>query len=121
MQTSKQYHLMSHTIFGSFGADWLADIKAIEPKAQTSILFGAVQLDPVGLAQSIGCSYVHPCWENAAPQPHQLLTPAWLERVRDAGMGIVCWHEERPAEIAALQTLGVNAICSDQPELLIPT
>ncbi len=36
---------------------------------------------------------------------------------RAAGLGIVCWHEERPKVIRALRQLGVDAICSDLPEL----
>jgi len=47
------------------------------------------------------------------------LTPEWIARVREANLGIVCWHEERPEEIAALRQLGVDAICSDAPELLL--
>src|SRR5262249_34964987 len=106
------------TIFGSTSPDWLADIRASVPRALTSILFHSVNLDPVSLARAIRCDYVHPCWENAVPEPHKLLTPDWLERVRAAGLGIVCWHEERLAEIDALYRLGADAICSDTPDLL---
>jgi len=109
---------MKNVIFSSFRPDYLADIKATRPDAQTSILFGAVNIDVVKLAQSIQADYVHPCWENRARQPHRLLTPDWIDAVRQADLGIVCWHEERPAEIAALKALGVDAICSDKPELL---
>ena len=112
-------HFLRHVIFGSFRPDTLADIKAARPDAQTSILFSATQLDAVKLAQSIGADYVHPCWENRAAQPHRLLTREWIAAARRADLGIVCWHEERPAEIAALMKLGVDAICSDKPELLL--
>jgi len=114
-----EYHYLRHTIFGSFRADYLAYIKAARPDARTSILFGAVDIDPVQLARSVKADFVHPCWENRAEQPHRLLTPEWVEAVRAADLGIVCWHEERPAEIAALMALGVDAICSDKPELLV--
>ncbi len=112
-------HYLKRTIFGSFRPDYLADIKAARPDARTSILFGTVDIDPVKLAQSIKADYVHPCWENRAEQPHRLLTPAWIKAVREANLGIVCWHEERPSEIAALKAMGVDAICSDKPELLL--
>ena len=115
----KKHGMLSGTIFGSFRGDWLAEIKAQEPKAQTSILFSSIHVEPVMLAKSLGCDYVHPCWERF-DQPHTLLTEDWLKRVREAGLGIVCWHEERPSEIQALQALGVNAICSDEPERLVP-
>ncbi|MCY3833027.1 MAG: glycerophosphodiester phosphodiesterase family protein [Chloroflexi bacterium] len=114
---ARQY--WKYAIFGSFRPDYLAHIKAACPEARTSILFGAVDLDPVKLAQSVGADFVHPCWENRAAQPHKLLTPEWIASVRAADLGIVCWHEERPAEIAALMALGVDAICSDKPELLM--
>lgn len=114
-----RHHYMKYTIFGSFRPDYLADIKSARPDARTSILFGAVDIDPVKLAQSLDADYVHPCWEKRAAQPHKLLTPDWIAAVRDANLGIVCWHEERPSEIAALKALGVDAICSDKPELLL--
>ena len=111
-------HYVKNVIFGSFRPDHLADIKAARPDAQTSILFKAVAIDPVKLALSIRADYVHPCWERRAEQPHRLLTAEWIAAVHEADLGIVCWHEERPSEIAALKALGVDAICSDMPELL---
>ncbi len=113
---AQQY--MRNIIFGSFRPDYLAEIKAARPAARTSILFNAVDIDPVKLAGAIRADFVHPCWENRAEQPHRLLTPEWIAAVREADLGIVCWHEERPSEIAALKALGVDAICSDKPELL---
>jgi glycerophosphoryl diester phosphodiesterase len=113
-----EHGFIRHTIFGSFQPDYLADIKAHRPDVETSILFGSIHVDPVLLAQSIHADYVHPCWEARSETPHKLLT--WIARVREAQLGIVCWHEERPSEIAALQALGVDAICSDTPERLVP-
>lgn len=115
----RQYNLREEVILTAFRPDWLAQAKALEPDLTTSILFGAVSLDPVALAQAIGATYVHPAWESLAAEPHTLLTPDWIKRVRSAGLGIICWHEERPAEIAALKGLGVDGICSDAPDLLL--
>jgi glycerophosphoryl diester phosphodiesterase len=56
---------------------------------------------------------------NGIRIPYKLLAHDWMKRVWDAGLGIVCWHEERPSEIEALWNLGVDAICSDMPELLV--
>ncbi len=106
-----------HCILGAFRPDWLATVKDIEPKLLTSILFNAPSVDAVKLAQSVKATFVHPCWERFS-NPSALLTPAWIVRVREANLGIICWHEERPEEIAALRQLGVDAICSDAPELL---
>jgi glycerophosphoryl diester phosphodiesterase len=107
-----------YCIVGSFRPDWLAEIKSLAPQIPTSILFNSPHVDAVKLAQSIGANYVHPCWERF-DNPSSLLTPAWIERVREAELGIICWHEERPEEIAALRRIGVDGICSDAPELLL--
>ena len=119
LATLREARYLRQTVFGSFRPDYLAEIKAACPDAQTSILFGAVNIDAVKLAGSVGADYVHPCWEWRDEQPHRLLTPEWIERARAADLGIVCWHEERPDVIAALKALGVDAICSDKPELLL--
>ena len=105
-------------IVGSFRPDWLVELTRLFPEVRTSVLFGSIHVEAVALAQSVGARYVHPCWERF-PHPSKLLTPQWLANVRSAGLGIICWHEERPQEIAALRELGVDGICSDAPELLL--
>jgi glycerophosphoryl diester phosphodiesterase len=116
--TLRKHGMLRYAIFGSFRPDLVAEIKAAAPDASTSILFASTYIDPVALAASVKADYVHPCWERFA-SPSSLLTDEWIARVREAELGIICWHEERPQEIAALNTLGVEGICSDQPELLV--
>jgi glycerophosphoryl diester phosphodiesterase len=115
----RQYRLYGEVIVTSFQPDWLAHVKALDPDIVTSVLFNTVDIDPVALAQAVGALYVHPAWERRAAEPHRLLTPEWISRVRAAGLGIICWHEERPSEIAALRQLGVDGICSNAPDLLL--
>lgn len=112
------YGLLKYSIFGSFRPDFVAEIKHNIPDAVTSILFASPNVDPVALAQSIRSDYVHPCFERF-DTPHELISGRWMERVREAGLGVVCWHEERPHIIAELQALGVDGVCSDMPELLV--
>jgi glycerophosphoryl diester phosphodiesterase len=110
--------LYERVIVSSFRPDWLADVKELDARVATAVLFGSRFIDPVALARAAGANYVHPCWEWEAPEPHRLLTPEWMAQVRNAGLGIITWHEERPAEIAALSQLGVDGICSNAPDLL---
>jgi glycerophosphoryl diester phosphodiesterase len=112
----RERDLAKYSIVGSFRPDWLANLKAAVPEAKTSILFSSPHLDAVKLAQAINATYVHPCWRH--PNPSALLTPEWVARVRKAGLGIICWNEVRPEEIATLRQVGVDGICSDAPELL---
>ncbi len=108
--------LAKYSIVGSFRPDWLASLKAAIPESNTSILFSSPHLDAVKLAHAIDATYVHPCWKD--PDPSALITSEWVATVRKAGLGIICGHEERPEVIAALRRVGVDAICSDAPELL---
>jgi glycerophosphoryl diester phosphodiesterase len=116
----RRYYSPSEVMLASFRPDWLAEVKALAPEATTSILFRSPEEDAVALAQSIQADYIHPCWEGQGPEPRKLLTREWLERVRAARLGVICWHEERPAEIAALRQLDVDGICSNTPERLRP-
>jgi glycerophosphoryl diester phosphodiesterase len=95
----------------------VAEIKHTSPSALTAILFASTYIDPVQMGRAVSADFVHPCWERF-PAPHTLLTPAWMDAVRGAGFGIMCWHEERPDEIRALAALGVDGICSDTPDVL---
>jgi glycerophosphoryl diester phosphodiesterase len=119
IQVLRDNKWLGRCLIGSFRPDWIAEARALAPEIRTSILFSSTHVDPVQLAQSVGATYVHPCWERF-DHPSSLLTPEWIARVRAAGLGIVVWHEERPDEIAALCQLGVDGICSDAPELLLP-
>ncbi len=110
--------LFDKCIVSSFRPDWLADLKAQEPRIRAAVLFGSIHVDPIALARAARADYVHPGWETQAVEPHKLLTTEWITRVRAAGLGIISWHEERPSEIAALQRLGVDGICSNTPDLL---
>jgi len=110
--------LQERAIVASFRPDWLADLRALDGRIATAVLFGSLDIDPVALARAAGARFVHPCWEHRGPEPHRHLTPEWIARVRAAGLKIITWHEERPSEIAALRRIGVDGICSNAPDLL---
>jgi glycerophosphoryl diester phosphodiesterase len=109
--------LGKYSVIGAFNPAWVARATDRAPHIATSVLFGAFDVEPVTLARSCGARYVHPCWERHKA-PHTLLTPEWLTAVRRAGLGVVCWHEERPAVLDALIQLGVSGICTDRLDLL---
>ena len=69
--------------------------------------------------QEVSATYLHPCWENAADRPDQLLTREDVALVHAAGKGIITWHEERAEVIAGLRELGVDGVCSNRPEMLV--
>ncbi|TMC51930.1 MAG: glycerophosphodiester phosphodiesterase [Chloroflexi bacterium] len=107
-------------IVGSFDAALAREAKALAPEIATSLLVGPVYPAQtlIDLARSAHADYLHLCWENRAPHPHELLTPDLLRALRAAGLGIVLWHEERDDELRVLRTLDVDAICTNTPEKL---
>jgi glycerophosphoryl diester phosphodiesterase len=118
MLGSLRQQAFDEVIVGSFRPDWLADLKYARPELSTSVLFSSPAIDACALARAAHADYVHPCWERRGARPDALLTEDWVARVRAAGLGIISWHEERPAVIAGLRRRGVDSICSDRPELL---
>lgn len=83
-----------------------------------SILYYSVDEDPAEVAASCRAQFVHPCWERL-DDPAAVLADGHLRRAREAGLGVVTWHEERPAQLTALLRLGVDGICTDDAALLL--
>lgn len=109
---------VGRVMVGSFRPDWVAEARALEPGLRSSVLFGSRRVDAVALAKAVGATYVHPCWDVSGPRPEDALSQEWVDRVRAAGLGVILWHEERPEYITYLRGLGVDGICSDEPERL---
>lgn len=110
-------HMTARTILASSNPATVAALAGISRAIPRAVLFTGLDEDPVRLARLARANFVHPCWESTQ-RPDRLLSPAWLDTVRAQGLGVVCWHEERPDMLAALRDLGVDGICTDAPELL---
>ncbi len=102
----------------SFRPDWVAEFGAAVPGVSTAVLFESANINAVALAKAAGAQYVDPCWEGLRDDPADLLTEEWMKAVREANLGIICWSEQRPKVIEHLRQIGVDALCSDQPDLL---
>jgi glycerophosphoryl diester phosphodiesterase len=116
----RELGFLDQVIVGSF-FPWLPQkVKFLEPSIRTSVLIRSQDrgVDFVGWALAVEADYVHPCWEHASPTPHDLLTPAMVTNIRQQGLGIVIWHEERPAELRELVRMEVDGICTNTPDVL---
>ncbi|MCH7505823.1 MAG: glycerophosphodiester phosphodiesterase [Proteobacteria bacterium] len=105
---------------GSFHAPFLKAFKAVRPEFVTSLMLGTVfDLDEmVLLSRRYQCDAVHPCWESRAPYPHRLLSVEAITRLHEAGLKVIVWHEESEDELRCLLDLGVDGICTNDPERL---
>jgi glycerophosphoryl diester phosphodiesterase len=107
-------------IVGSF-YPWLPQrVKFLDPTIRTSILIRR-EVQPedfIEWALAVEADYVHPCWEKASPTPHKLLTQELISGIRQRDLGVVLWHEERPAELRELVKFDVDGICTNTPDVL---
>lgn len=107
-------------VIGSFHGPALAAVKTAAPALRTSFMMGSVAgpAELIGLAAAFRSDGVHLCWESRAPRPHRLLDRTMIAALRDAGLAVTLWHEERIDELLALVALGPDAICTNTPAVL---
>jgi len=113
-------HFVDRAVVGSF-YPWLPQrVKFLAPAIRTSVLIGQEnrEVDFVEWALAVEADYVHLCWEHASPTPHKLLTPVMLADIRQHGLGILLWHEERLSELCELVKLDVDGVCTNTPDVL---
>jgi glycerophosphoryl diester phosphodiesterase len=113
----RRKHAVPRVIIASFDPEKVACVKDYAPEIETSVLTASWEEDFVALALRAKADCIHFCWERH-PSPHTLLTDDVLERAHAAGLRVLLWHEERPAEIRELVKKPIYGICSNAPELL---
>lgn len=120
LKTLQATGFADQVIVGSF-YPWLSQrVKFLAPTIRTSVLIRREdrQKDFVEWTLAVEADYVHLCWERASPTPHKLLTHELISDIRQRGLGVVLWHEERPAELRELVKFDVDGICTDTPDVL---
>jgi glycerophosphoryl diester phosphodiesterase len=107
-------------IVSSFYPWLIQKIKFLNPEIRSSILVRSEdqETDFVDWALAVEADYVHPCWENETPTPHKLLTPDMITNIRNNGLGLIVWQENRPSELQELVKLGPDGICTNKPDVL---
>lgn len=113
----REYEMSELVILASSQPEILTLCQRVAPKIPRSILFRSIREDPISISARARAQFVHPCWELHR-SPHRFLEGSWLQSVRSHGLGVITWHEERESVLRALCRLGVDGICTDDPELL---
>jgi len=85
--------------------------RRLEPRAATGVLFDEAVPDPVRSAKEAGAATLLPC--------HHWIEPELIEQARRAGLAVVAWTANEPAEMRRLAALGVDGIVTDWPDRLI--
>ena len=99
---------------------WLVRVKALDHRILTALLVNSPTLNAIALAQAVGANYIHLTWDDRSPGLDPGLTAEWIERVRAAGLGLICGPEGHLSDLAQLRRLGVDGIASGRPGRLRP-
>src|SRR5215471_6781575 len=86
----KQAHMLENTILFSNRPDYVFFVKVVEPAAKTAFSYRQAGIDPLLIAQACRADGLNLAWEDY-PDPHTLIKPDWLARVRGAGLRIMSW------------------------------
>lgn len=106
----KEEGAMDRVQVSSFDHHALKRLHDLEPGLPLGMLFTANLLNPVALAQELGCEAIHPTWE--------WVTEQMVARAHAAGLKVNTWVVNHPFAIARVTQMGVDGIMTDYPERL---
>ena len=87
----------------------LAKYSAYVPGGVTAVQIEEPEEDPLRAAQEARTTFVHPRWASD-PSARVRLNPDWIDRVHQAGLGIIGWPANSASELDAQQRLGLDVV-----------
>ena len=108
-----EYGMAEKIIVSSFEPDVVRAASALYPPLLTGLLLDQPVVDPVAAARKLGASLVH--------VKHSLLTSQLADYAHRAGLAVLAWTVNVPEDMRRMQSIGVDAILSDDPRLLRDT
>lgn len=94
----------------SFDHPVLRQIKDLEPRIATGMLYGCRLHDPVAIARAVGASVLRP--------RHDYLAPEDVAELHAAGLAVSPWTANDEATMRRLIPLGVDSMGTNYPDLL---
>lgn len=107
-----RYLPAASVLLSSFSVDALRAAKTQAPEVPRALLVDAVPEDWEHQLSSLGAMALH---ANA-----RSLDAAQAAAIKNAGFGLLCYTVNDPAQALALQSIGVDAICTDRLDLISP-
>lgn len=98
-------------VLTSFLHQQLTEARQLSPSIATGALWGRLPNDVIGQATQLGVQALH-LW-------HQFITPQIIADAHAHGLLVRAWNANTEEEMQRLIDLGVDAIGSDRPDLLI--
>ena len=107
----RKHHLEKRVILQSFDFRTLHQMKKQAPEIELSALYSGKPKSFVEIAKEGGAPIISP--------EYKLVTPEQVQAAHAAGVKVVPWTANQPADWDKLITAGVDAIISDDPAALI--
>jgi glycerophosphoryl diester phosphodiesterase len=95
----------------SFWHPAVRDLRRMEPRIRTGVLFVGCPVDPPALAQTAGA--------EALVLNYQYVTPALVTAAHQAGLGIAVWNIDTVVDLLPVLPLELDYIGSNAPDILI--
>lgn len=111
LEKIRAHHLESRVILQSFDFRTLAVMKQLAPEIQLSALCGGPGLDFVKIGKDTGAQIISPVF--------QYVTAEQVKAAHDAGLKVVPWTPNEPAQWDKLIAAGVDGIITDDPAALV--
>ena len=107
----RKHHMEKRVILQSFDFRTLHQMKKQAPEIELSALYSGKPKSFVEIAKEGGAPIISP--------EYKLVTPEQVQAAHAAGVKVVPWTANQPADWDKLITAGVDAIISDDPAALI--
>ncbi len=107
----RKHRLESRVILQSFDFRTLQEMKKLAPEIALSALYSGTARDFVEVAKEAGAEIISP--------EYKLVTPEQVKAAHAAGLKVIPWTPNTPADWDRLIAAGVDAIITDDPAALI--
>jgi glycerophosphoryl diester phosphodiesterase len=97
--------------FSSFDWEVLARVRALDPNVELWVLTHTISDAAIQAAHRVGATTLAVL--------HLGITETSIEKAKNAGFSVMAWTVNDPLEAARLRDLGVIALCTDDPAVLV--
>ena len=102
---------VEHVILTSFKHQWLVEARTQNPRLRTGALWGRLPADVVQQTQQLGLHALH-IW-------HEFIDQQFVKDAHEQGLLVRAWNTDKEDDMRRLIGLGVDAIGSDRPDILL--
>lgn len=121
VRTIRDYSLRERVIVECFDLSLIRTVKTIDPAIRTAALFEPKLSRPVSFVRRKLAELAKAHGAEQIALHHTLARPRTIENAKRLGLGIVVWTVDNPGWLAKARSLGVLALITNNPALMLHT